>query len=63
MEFLELVKLTSTPDAVTSHEDARALARSAEAIRLNWNRGSQRIVGNAQDRVALERPRIVRPTR
>jgi hypothetical protein len=60
---MELVKLAFTPNAVTSHEDARALVRSAEAIRLNWNRGSQRIVGDAQDRVALQRPRIVRPDR
>ena len=60
---MELVKPILTLNAVTSLEDARALARSTEAIRLNWNRGSRRIVGDAQDRVALERPRIVRPDR
>jgi hypothetical protein len=60
---MRLVKLARTPDAETAHGDPLALARSAEAIRLNWNRGSRRIVGYAQDRVALERPRIVRPDR
>jgi hypothetical protein len=57
---MKLVKLAPTPDAPNSHDDPRALARSTEAVRLNWNRGSRRIVGDAQDRVALERPRIVR---
>jgi hypothetical protein len=60
---MELVKPIFTLNAVPSHDDPRALARSAEAVRLNWNRGSRRIVGDAQDRVALERPRIVRPNR
>jgi hypothetical protein len=60
---MELVKPTFTLHALTGLEDARALTRSAEAVRLNWNRGSRRIVRDAQDRVALERPRIVRPDR
>ena len=60
---MELAKPAVTLNMVSSHDDPRALARSAEAIRLNWNRGSRRIVGDAQDRVALERPRIVRPDR
>jgi len=60
---MELVKPVFTLGAVASHDDPRALARSAEAVRLNLNRGSRRIVGDAQDRVALERPRIVRADR
>ena len=60
---MKLVKPIFTVNALTPGDDPRALARSAEAIRLNWNRGSRRIVGDAQDRVALERPRIVRPDR
>jgi hypothetical protein len=60
---MEFAKPPLTLIALTSHDDPRARARSAEAVRLNWNRGSRRIVGDAQDRVALERPRIVRPGR
>ena len=60
---MKLVKLALIADAPNSHDDPRALARSAEAVRLNWNRGSRRIVTSAQDRVALERPRIVRTDR
>jgi hypothetical protein len=33
---------------------ARALALSAEALRLDWNRASRRIIQKAQERVALE---------
>ena len=60
---MKLVKPAVTLNAVTSYDDPRALARSAEVARVNWNRGSRRIVGDAQDRVALERPRIVRADR
>jgi hypothetical protein len=60
---MELVKPTLIPNPIAALERARVLTRSAEAIRLNWNRGSLRIVRDAQDRVALERPRIVRPGR
>ena len=60
---MKLVKLALIADAPNSHDDPRALERSAEAVRLNWNHGSRRVVGDAQDRVALERPRIVRPDR
>jgi len=60
---MKLVKPAVILNAVTSYDDPRALARSVEAVRLNWNRGSRRIVGDAQDRVALERPRIVRVDR
>ena len=60
---MEVLKPVFTLTTVTSDDYARALARSAEAVRLNWNRGSRRIVGDAQDRVALERPRVVRADR
>jgi hypothetical protein len=60
---MKLLKPAFALNAVASHDDPRALARSAEAVRVNWNRGSRRIIGDAQDRVALERPRIVRADR
>ena len=60
---MEFLKPVFTLSAVTSDDYARALVRSAEAVRLNWNRGSRRIIGDAQDRVALERPRLVRADR
>jgi hypothetical protein len=37
-----------------SHGGAQALALSAEAVRLSWNRASSRIIHEAQERVALQ---------
>ena len=51
--------MASTPNA--PHDNARDLAISAEAMRLHWNRVSQRIVRDAQERVALERPQVLLP--
>ncbi len=56
---MELTRMMSSPNA--PHDNARDLAISAEAMRLNWNRVSQRIVRDAQERVALERPQVLLP--
>jgi hypothetical protein len=42
----------SGPNAPAPYGSARAL--SAEAMRLDWNRASRRIIRKAQERVALE---------
>jgi hypothetical protein len=42
------------PSAPALYGGARALALSAEALRLDWNRASRRIIRKAQERVALE---------
>jgi hypothetical protein len=44
----------SAPNAPAPHAGARALALSADAVRRDWNRASQRIIQKAQERVALE---------
>ncbi len=51
--------MASPPNAPL--DNARDLAISVEAMRLNWNRVSQRIVRDAQERVALERPQVLLP--
>jgi hypothetical protein len=43
----------STPTA-PDLRGARARALSAEAVRLDWNRASRRIIRKAQERVALD---------
>ena len=45
------------------HGGMRALVLSAEAVRLSWNRASQRIIHEAQERVALERASTPKPGR
>jgi hypothetical protein len=52
---MRLTKLLLALDMVASQNDALPPALSAEAMRLNWNRASRRIVEDAQKRVALER--------
>ncbi|MGA8054715.1 MAG: hypothetical protein WCA12_12805 [Burkholderiales bacterium] len=49
----------SIVSAVAVNDDARALVMAAKAARLRWNRGSLRIIRDAQERVALERPDIL----
>jgi hypothetical protein len=56
---MELTRMASPPNAPL--DNARDLAISAEAMRLHWNRVSQRIVRDAQERVALERPQVLLP--
>lgn len=53
----------STTDMPAPNGGARALALSAEAVRVRWNRSSRRIVHEAQERVALERADTLKPGR
>lgn len=46
-------------DAGAPDNDVLPLSISAEAIRLNWNRASKRIIADAQTRVALERADVL----
>jgi hypothetical protein len=47
-------ELLAAAPAPSPHDGAWAYAHAAEAVRLSWNRASQRIVREAQERVALD---------
>ena len=53
----------SATDMPALYGGARALVLSAEAVRLSWNRASQRIIHEAQERVALEPAGTPKPSR
>lgn len=52
---MKITKLTSTSNEVASHHGTSGRPVPGEAIRLRWDRASQRIFKDAQRRIALER--------